>query len=134
MRTGLELKKVINLIRAVRGAITVDNNTIQDIHDAVCLLLKKIIETNDIATKDIVSCVFTMTNDLDAAYPAKFAREKFDFSLVPMICYQELDIKGSLRKCLRILLTYNCEKEQNEIKHIYLKGAKTLRPDLGKEL
>jgi len=120
--------------RGVRGAITVESNTSDAIKDATLELLNEILIQNDIKTKDIAFVIFTLTKDLNAAFPAKFAREamslKFDFKYVPMMCYNEADIEGSIKMCLRVLLNINTSKEQNEIKHVYLKGAKALRQDL----
>lgn len=129
LQTAQESKRETGLIKAVRGAITVEQNSPQHISDAVITLLNEIIDKNKIKLKDVVSCVFTMTKDLNAAYPAKFAREKLNFINIPMMCYQELDIEDSLKMCLRVLLTVYTEKQEN-IKHIYLNGAQALRPDL----
>ncbi len=116
--------------RGIRGAITVENNTIEDIKNATVELLGEIISANKIEIENISFAIFTLTKDLNAAFPAKFAREDFNFNSVPMMCYNELDVPNSLQKCLRILLNVNTEKSQKEIKHIYLKGAKVLRKDL----
>ena len=116
--------------RGIRGAISVDNNTIDDIKNATIELLNEMITKNNIKTEDISFAIFTLTSDLNAAFPAKFARESCGFKYVPMMCYTELDVKDSLRKCLRILLNVNTEKQQEEIKHIYLKGASVLRKDI----
>jgi len=118
------------MIKAIRGAITVNKNDENAISEATFELLSEIIKQNEVNLSDVISCTFTMTKDLNAAYPAKFARERLGFSNIPMMCYQELDIEGSLKMCLRVLLTLNCTKNA---KHVYLKGAKTLRPDLGKD-
>ena len=115
---------------AIRGAITVENNSIEDINQAVKELIEEIIKQNALNIKDISYVLFTMTKDLDAVYPAKSARDNFDFKYVPMMCVQELYIKNSLEKCIRVLITVNGEKEQNLVKHIYLKNAQKLRPDL----
>ena len=88
---------------------------------------------NEIKTDDISFAIFTLTSDLNADFPAKYARIDCGFNLVPMMCYQELDVPNSLRMCLRILLNVNSDKPQNEIKHIYLKGATVLRGDLKNE-
>ncbi len=116
--------------RGIRGAITVKNNTIEDIKKATITLISEMIEKNNIKTADISHCIFTMTNDLDAAYPAKFVRSELKFDLVPLLCFNELNIQNGLKMCLRILIIINTEKTQEEIKHIYLEGAKILRPDL----
>lgn len=116
--------------RGIRGAISVDENNEQAIKDAVNELIKTILESNDIATEAISHVVFTMTSDLNKAFPAKFARELFDWKFVPMMCYNELNVPNSLPMCLRALVVVNTDKKQNEIKHIYLKNAKKLRQDL----
>ena len=116
--------------RGIRGAITLDGNTQMDIESATCELLNEMIKANEIQIEDISFAIFTLTSDLNADFPAKYARLECGFSLVPMMCYFELDVPNSLEKCLRILLTVNTNKTQEEIKHIYLKGASALRGDL----
>ena len=118
------------MLRGIRGAITVENNSQDELRNAVIELLNEIIEINNIKPYDIASVSFTMTSDLDCAYPAKFAREIQGFDKVPLMCYQELNIKNSLEKCIRVMVLTNTNKSQDEIKHIYLRGAKILRPDL----
>lgn len=116
--------------RAIRGATTVENNTAEEIYDSTLELLKKIIEENSIKSDDIINVIFTLTHDLNAAFPAKIARIKLGWSDVPMICTQEIPVPNSLQKCIRVLITFNTNKPKNEIRHIYLKHAKSLRPDL----
>lgn len=116
--------------RGVRGAITLSANTEEEIKNATVELLNEMLAKNEIKTKDISFAIFTLTSDLNADFPAKYARLNCDFNKVPMMCYQELDVPNSLKMCLRILLNINSTKTQDEIKHIYLKGAKVLRGDL----
>lgn len=116
--------------RAVRGAITVESNSSDCIRSATIELLSMILEKNNIKKSDIVYIYFTLTSDLDAAFPAKFARLDLGFNLVPMMCSNELLVKDSLKSALRVLLVFNTCKSQDQINHIYLKGAKVLRPDL----
>lgn len=116
--------------RGIRGAITVKNNTIEDIKKATITLISEMIEKNNIKISDVSHCIFTMTKDLDAAYPAKFVREELKFDYVPLLCFNELNIQNSLKMCIRALIVINTEKTQEEIKHIYLEDAKILRPDL----
>lgn len=116
--------------RGIRGAISVDNNSKEALKDATIELINTMIEENEIKIEDISFAIFTITKDIDIDFPAKFARLHCNFSKVPMMCYNEADIKGSIEKCLRILLTVNTTKTQDEIKHIYLKEAKKLRQDL----
>lgn len=116
--------------RGIRGAITVDANTPEDIKKAAVILLTEMLIKNQIRNEDISHVIFTMTTDLDAAFPAKFAREELGWDFVPMVCFNELKVKDSLQMCLRALIVINTDKKQNEIFHIYLKGAKVLRPDI----
>ncbi len=116
--------------RGVRGAITLKENTKSEIKSATVELLSKMLEENKINTEDISFAVFTLTDDINADFPAKYARECLNFQNVPMMCYHELDVPNSLKMCLRILLNINTAKNQNEIKHIYLKDAKKLRQDI----
>ncbi|MCQ2958217.1 MAG: chorismate mutase [Candidatus Gastranaerophilales bacterium] len=117
-------------IVSIRGAITADNNTIKDITDATVELCKEILDKNNIKTDDIVNIIFSMTKDLNAVYPAKALREKFDVKDIPLFCTQEADIQDSLSMCIRVLITVKSSLNKSEVKHIYLKEAKKLRPDL----
>lgn len=120
------------ICRAVRGAITVEQNKREDILLATKRLLENLVDKNDIRKEDIVSIYFTVTEDLNAVFPAVAARE-LGWSLVPMLCSYEIAVPGSLPKCLRVLLTFNTEKKQEEILPQYLAGAFVLRPDLATE-
>lgn len=117
--------------RGIRGAITVDSNTVEALEVAVVELISEMKKQNNYKEEDISNVVFTLTEDIDCVYPAKIAREKFEsWKYVPMVCFNEMKIQNSLRKCLRILITVNTELAQSEIKHVYLKGAQNLRKDL----
>ena len=117
--------------RGIRGAITIEENTIEAVKEATIELISEIKKQNNYDEKDISNVIFTLTDDIDCVYPAKIAREVFtDWKYVPMVCFNEMKIQGSLQKCLRILITINTELAQNEIKHVYLKGAEKLRTDL----
>ena len=113
--------------RGIRGAITIEQDTKEQMEKATVELYSKIIEANEVKTEDISHIIFTLTKDLKCAFPAKFLRENFDIPFVPMMCFNELDVETSLEKCLRILIVVNTNKRQDEIKHIYLGGAKVLR-------
>jgi len=112
--------------KGIRGAITVKDNTEESIKSATLELLKEMIEKNNIDATKISHAVFTLTNDLNAAFPAKFARLNLGWDKVAMMCYHELDVPNSLQKCLRILIVLNCE-EGFEPEFVYLKGAAHLR-------
>ena len=119
------------MVRAIRGATTVENNTKEEIWDATEEMLKSAIEENNLKQEDLISITFTMTQDLDACYPAVRARQ-IGFTNVPLVCMQELKVAGSLEKCIRLIIYTNSDKSLDEIKHIYLRNAKKLRPDLAK--
>ncbi|AGB41354.1 monofunctional chorismate mutase, clade 1 [Halobacteroides halobius DSM 5150] len=116
-------------VRGIRGAITVEKNSSEQILSATQELLQELEETNDLKEDNVASVIFSMTPDLDQAFPAQAARE-MGWNEVPLFCTQELAIEGALAKCIRILIHYNTEKALTEINHIYLKAAKELRPDL----
>ena len=120
--------------RGIRGATVVSSNISEDIEKATVELTNEIIAQNSIMVQDIAFAIFTLTKDLNAAFPAKFARLNCGFDMVPMMCYQELDVPNSIRMCLRVFFVVNTDKNQNEIKHVYLKGAKSLRTDLERDI
>jgi chorismate mutase len=116
-------------VRAIRGATTVKANTIEAIREAVTELLEAIEIHNTLDPEDIVSIIFTATPDLDAIFPAAIARERPDWENVPLLDVQQMQVAGSLEKCIRVILHINTPKPQSEIYHAYLRGAKNLRPD-----
>ena len=120
------------LVRGIRGAITADSNTKQEIIEKTKELLIALKKENDFKIEDITSIFFSVTSDLNAAFPAQAARE-LGWKQVPLFDMQEIDIPGSLPKCIRILIQINCYKNQTEIKHCYLRGAEILRKDLVKK-
>lgn len=119
------------MVRAIRGAITVDNNDKNEIFDATKILLNKMIEENDLVHEDLISMVFTLTPDLNACFPAAMARE-MGFTDVPLMCMSEIPVEGALEKCVRILINTNTDKSLKEINHVYLREAVKLRRDLAK--
>lgn len=112
-------------MRLIRGAITVEENTEVKIFEATEELLNEIFRKNEIAKEDVFAIFFTATDDLNQAYPAKKARE-LGLELVPMMCFQEMKVENSLRKCIRLGLLLNTNKN---VRHVYLKDAIVLRPD-----
>ncbi|MBA7545402.1 Chorismate mutase AroH [subsurface metagenome] len=120
------------LVRGIRGAITVDSNTKEEIIEITKELLITLQRENNFKIEDIVSIFFNATSDLNAAFPAQAARE-LGWKQVPLFDIQEINVPGSLPRCIRILIQINCSKSQKEIKHCYLKGAEILRKDLVKE-
>ncbi len=113
--------------KGIRGAITVEANTIESIKLATLELFGTMLLENDIQdTSKISHVIFTLTKDINAAFPAKFIREDLKLTDLAMMCYNELEIENSLQKCLRILIVLNCD-DDFEPKFVYLKGASNLR-------
>jgi chorismate mutase len=119
--------------RGVRGATTATANTREAICSATQELLRRLIDANEIPMGEIASAFFTVTDDLDAEYPALAARE-IGWVYVPLLCAREIAVPGGLPRCIRVLLHINTEKTQEQIRHIYLREAATLRPSFASEL
>jgi len=115
--------------RGIRGAITVPENTKEDIVTATKELLQKMLEANGVIIDDITCIWFTTTYDLNAEFPAVASRELGCVNTA-LICCHEMNVPGSLPKCLRILMLVNTEKRADEIIHVYLKEAKSLRDEI----
>lgn len=113
----------------IRGATTVESNTENEILKNTEELLQEIIKVNNIKPNDVLSVIFTATRDLDAVYPAVAARQ-MGLNNAGLMCMQEMYVKGSLEKCIRVMLFTLSEKQITDIKHIYLKKAICLRPDI----
>jgi chorismate mutase len=113
---------------ALRGATTVDANDAESILGATEALMLAILERNALRPDDAVSCIFTLTNDLDAEFPAVAAR-KLGFSSVPLLCAREVDVPGALPRVIRVLMHYYAD-ESHESRHVYLGEARSLRLDL----
>ncbi len=117
-------------IRGVRGAITVERDDPDAILLATRLLLDQILEDNGLMkVEDIASAFFTLTEDLSSAYPALAARQ-LGWVSVPMLCAKEIPVPDSLPRVLRVLIHWNTDLLQSEIRHVYLREAMRLRPDL----
>lgn len=114
--------------QGIRGATTVDANSREAILEAAAELLAELMSANHLRVEDIASAFFTTTRDLNAEFPA-VAANNMGFSDVALLCGHEMDVPGSLPMCLRILLHVNTEKEPQDLVHVYLRGAKALRPD-----
>nr|WP_223258444.1 MULTISPECIES: chorismate mutase [Thermogemmatispora] len=118
--------------RGIRGATTVERNDRREILAATAELLQLMVELNQIQSEDVASVIFSVTDDLDAAYPAQAARE-LGWTEVALLCVREIPVPGSLRKCIRILLHVNTERSPAELRHVYLRGAVQLRPEFSVE-
>lgn len=115
--------------RAIRGATCAVENSANAILEAASELLRAIAAANALAPSQMISILFTLTPDLDAAYPTRAARE-LGWNDVPLIDAQQPNVKGDLPRCLRVLIHCESERAPSEMKHIYLGEAKKLRPDL----
>ena len=119
------------LCRGVRGATTADENSRAAILTATRQLLALMIRVNGIEPQDVGSAIFSLTRDLDAEFPALAARQ-LGWLDVPLLCTYEVDVPGSPRRCVRVLIHWNTTKAQDEIQPVYIKDATKLRPDLSK--
>jgi chorismate mutase len=113
---------------ALRGATTVDRNEADAILAATEALMREIMERNGLSTDDVVSCIFTLTDDLDAEFPAVAAR-KLGFDRVPLLCAREVPVPGSLPMVIRVMIHYYAD-DGHQATHVYLGEARRLRRDL----
>lgn len=116
--------------RGIRGATTVERNEREEILAATTELLELMIRRNELRSEDVASAIFTVTDDLDAEFPALAARS-MGWTEVPLMCAREIPVPNSLDKCIRILLHVNTMHSAAEIQHIYIHGAVNLRPTFG---
>ena len=116
-------------IRAVRGATTVDVDTKEAITERVVALLVRILDRNGLSEDDIISILFTATEDLVSTFPATAARS-MGLGAVPLICARELSVEGSVPRCVRVMLHVSSDRPRQQIHHVYLEGAQGLRDDL----
>ena len=116
-------------VRALRGATTVDDDTVEQINERVQTLVTAMLDRNDVSKDDLISVVFTATDDIHAAFPAAAARA-IGLGDVPLLCARELDIVGGTARCIRVLMHLTTERGRHELHHVYLEGARGLRDDL----
>ena len=116
-------------VRAIRGATQVAANSPEAIAAGVKELLTEMLEANALTPSDVISVLFTASPDLNAAFPAAFARE-VGFESVPLICAVEIDVPGALERTIRVMAHIETEKGAKDVSHIYLHGAKALRRDI----
>src|ERR1019366_8813469 len=113
--------------RGIRGATTVERNGREEILEATTELLQLLVVRNEMRLDDIASVLFTVTEDLDAEFPALAARG-LGWTETALMCAREIPVPGSLGKCIRVLMHVNTERSLAEIQHIYIRGAVSLRP------
>lgn len=118
----------VKVCRGIRGATTVTENTADAMLEATREMLYLIIRANEIDPDDVASAIFTTTTDLNATYPALAARQLgwYDAAL---LCGHEMEVPGSIEKCIRVLIHWNTTREAKDLVHVYLREAKNLRPD-----
>lgn len=114
------------ITKGIRGAITVEENSSEAIGSATIKLLKEIMVRNNIEINLISHAIFTLTPDLNADFPAKYARINLKWKDVAMMCFNEIEVPNALKMCLRVLVVVNCS-ESFEPEFVYLEGAKNLR-------
>ncbi|HWJ80439.1 MAG TPA: chorismate mutase [Niallia sp.] len=118
------------MIRGVRGAITVEHNEEKEINAATKRLVNEMIVANKIEAEDVASIFLSVTDDVNAAFPAKVIRLQENWNYVPVMCMKEISVPHALEKCIRIMIHWNTDVPQDKIQHIYLEKAIKLRPDL----
>ena len=117
------------MVRAIRGATTVDEDLPEQIWDRTQTLVREMLARNDVTSEDLVSVIFTATADISSAFPATAARQ-LGLDEVPLLGGQELDVAGALPRCIRILMHCYSERSRGDIRHVFLEGARVLRSDL----
>ena len=116
-------------VRALRGATTVDDDTPEQIHERVGALVNEMLARNDVDKDDLISVIFTATDDVTSMFPAAAARA-VGLGDVPLLCARELAIRGGTPRCIRVLMHLNTERSRADLRHVYLAGAEGLRDDL----
>lgn len=117
------------MLRGVRGAITADADSAEAIWAAARELLAEMIAVNNIREDDVASVIFTTTPDLTAAYPARAARD-LGWTCTALMGMQEMAVPNSLERCIRVLIHWNTTRGLDDVRHVFLRGAAALRPDL----
>lgn len=116
-------------VRALRGATTVDEDTREQVFARTQALLTEMWERNDVAHDDLISILFTVTDDIRSCFPAAAARE-VGLGDVPLMCAQEIPVAGAKPMCIRVLAHLETERSRQDLRHVYLEGAVSLRDDL----
>ena len=114
--------------RGIRGATTVDENSATRIRARTLELLEVLVSENGLRPEEVASATFTVTDDLDADFPALAVRTLPGWEEVPLLCAREIPVPGALSGCVRVLLLWNTDLSQSQVRHAYLRGARGLRP------
>ena len=119
----------VSVVRALRGATTVESDTVEQITERSQELMVRIMERNGLTEDDIISVLFTATADVTSTFPATAIRA-IGFGAVPLLCAAEIAVPGAMPKCIRVLLHVQTARSRDEMHHVYLHGAQVLRDDL----
>lgn len=117
------------MIRGIRGAITVTEDSNEEVLRETARLVTEMASANDINPETIASVIISTTTDISSAFPARAVRSLEGWTFVPVMCTHEMNVPGALEKCIRLLMHVNTDKPQKDIQHIYLNNAVQLRPD-----
>lgn len=117
----------MSMIRGLRGATTASSNTKSAIFEATKELLETLVKENKIEVEAIASAIFTVTDDLDAAFPATAARLGLGWQDVGLMDLRQMTVPGDVPMCIRVLVLFNTDDISNELKRVYLRGARNLR-------
>jgi chorismate mutase len=117
------------MVRGLRGATTVDADTVEQVTERSQELMREVMARNDITEDAIVSVLFTATGDVTSIFPATAVRE-IGFGAVPLLCAAEIAVAGAMPLCIRVLLHVHTTRTKDEMHHVYLHGAQVLRDDL----
>lgn len=117
-------------VRALRGATTIDEDTGEQIVERVTEMMRVTLEENAVDPADIISIWFTATPDIHSTFPATAARGMGLFDDVPLMCASEIDVPGALPMCIRVMMHIETDRARGDLRHVYLHGARALRPDL----
>jgi chorismate mutase len=120
---------VPSAIRALRGATTLDVDEAGHLAERIQALVGRMLEDNGIGRDDLVSMLFTATDDIHCMFPATAVRSA-GFGDVPLICARELDIVGATPRCIRVMMHVATDRPRQDLHHVYLEGARQLRDDL----
>lgn len=127
--TAGNLAPMSNTVAALRGAITLERDERDHLLERVSQLLSEIMDRNGLVHDDLISILFTATDDIHSAFPALAARQ-LGMGDVPLICARELDIDGSMPRCIRVMIHITTDRPRSELRHVYLEDARALRDDL----
>ena len=117
-------------VRAARGAIVVGVDDAERLLVASAKLIRELLDRNEVQIEDVVSILFTVTDDLRSAFPAEAAR-RMGMGKVPLLCAREIPVEGSMPSVVRVLMHFHTDRSMDDVAHVYLDGAETLRDDLG---